>query len=227
MPRTLLRTFAAIAFAAAMLCAAAGTLGAQASSGYVVPAGSTMPGSEILKLTTAGRHEEARMRALARIGDNKDDIDAYVSLSWSLVALKRYAEAESYALRGYAIRKDPRLSQAIGEASYYLGKNNVALAMLQDYIASYPEGQRAGLSFYLCGELYVRMARYMHADIAFSAAVQHNPKNPQWWARLGWARENARKLLQALGAYETALTLNPNLADALEGKRRIQDRMQG
>lgn len=227
MPKTILRTSAILLFAAAMSLAAAGTLWAQSPSGYVVPAGSTMPGSEILKLTTAGRHEEARLRAMARIADIKDDIDAFVSLSWSLVALRRYEEAESYALRGYAIRKDPRLAQAIGEASYYLGKNGVALAMLQEYIASYPEGQRAGLSFYLCGELYVRMALYMHADIAFSAAVQHNPNNPQWWARLGWARENARKLLQALGAYEKALALNPNLADALEGKRRIQDRTQG
>ena len=71
------------------------------------------------------------------------------------------------------------------------------------------------------------MSRFMHADIAFSAAVQHNPNNPSWWARLGWARENARKLLQALGAYEKALALNPNLVDAVEGRKRIQDRMQG
>jgi len=227
MPRTVPRTSTAFYFAVTLLLAAVGAVGAQPTSGYSVPAGSTMPGSEILKLTTAGRHEEARMRALARLADIKDDIDVYVSLSWSLVALRKYTEAETYALRGYAIRKDPRLAQAIGEASYYLGKNDVALAMLQEYIASYPEGARAGLSFYLCGELYVRMARYMHADIAFSTAVEHNPNNPQWWARLGWARENARKLLQALGAYEKALALNPNLADALEGKRRIMDRMQG
>jgi len=189
--------------------------------------GAALPGSEILKLTTAGKHEEARAKAAARIAVVKDDLDAYVSLSWSLVALRRYAEAETWASKGYGIRKDPRLAQAIGEASYYLGKNGTALAMLQEYIASFPEGPRAGLSFYLCGELYLRMSRFMHADIAFSAAVQHNPNNPSWWARLGWARENARKLLQALGAYEKALALNPNLVDAVEGRKRIQDRMQG
>ncbi|MFA5851644.1 MAG: tetratricopeptide repeat protein [Spirochaetales bacterium] len=200
---------------------------AQTSSLSSVSAAAAMPGSEILKLTTAGKHEEARTRALARIAEIKDDIDAYVSLSWSLVALRRYTEAESWALKGYAIRKDPRLAEAIGEASYYLGKNDIALAMLQEYIASYPEGPRAGLSFYLCGELYVRMGRYMHADIAFSTAVQHNPGNPSWWVRLGWARENARKPLQALSAYEKALALNPNLVDAIEGKKRIQDRMKG
>lgn len=195
-------------------------------SGFSAAAAATMPGTEILKLTTAGRHEEARLRAMARITEMADDIDAYVSLSWSLVALSRYGEAESYARKGMELRKDPRLAQAIGEASYYLGKNEVALAMLQEYIASYPEGARAGQSYFLCGELYVRFAKFMHADIAFSAALRHNPNNPQWWARLGWARENSRKPLQALAAYEKALSLNPNLPDAMDGKKRIQDRMK-
>ncbi len=195
------------------------------ASGFAAAA-ATMPGAEILKLTTAGRHEEARLRAIARISEIPDDIDAYVSLSWSLVALGRYGEAENYARKGLELRKDPRLAQAIGEASYYLGKNEIALAMLQEYIASYPEGARAGQSYFLCGELYVRFAKFMHADIAFSAALRHNPNNPQWWARLGWARENSRKPLQALAAFEKALTLNPNLPDAIDGRKRIQDRMK-
>ncbi len=193
---------------------------------YYFTAGSTMPGLELLKLTAAGKHEEARVRALARIKEFKEDIDAYVSLAWSLVAMERYQEAELYATQGYAIRKDPRLAQALGEASYYLGKNDIALTMLQEYIASYPEGPRAGLSFYLMGELYLRKALYNHADIAFTTAVQYNPGNPAWWTRAGWARENANKLFQALRAYEKALSINPRLADALEGKKRITDRMR-
>jgi len=194
-------------------------LGAQTPSG-------TISGSEILKLTSSGRHDESVSKGLARVAEVKDDIDAYVALSWSLVALKKYGEAETWATKGYGIRKDPRLAQAIGEASYYLGKNDVALAMLREYIASYPEGQRAGLSFYLCGELYLRSAQYMHADIAFSTAVTHSPSNPLWWTRLGWARESAKKYLQALSAYESALALSPNFVDALEGKKRMQGRMR-
>lgn len=191
---------------------------------FTVANGGTLPGTELLKLTMEGRHEEARVRALARIAEIKDDIDAYVSLSWSLVALGRYPEAAGYARKGYSLRKDPRLAQAIGEASFHLGGNDEALAMLQEYIASYPEGPRAGVSFYLCGELYLRKGFFMHADIAFSTAVQYSPSNPQWWIRLGWARENSKKLLQALRAYEKALSLNPSLADAVEGKKRIMDR---
>ena len=222
-----LRGIRGCVLALALILIPASFAAAQASSNYSTLGGATLPGSEILKLTSAGKHDEARTKSLARISEVKDDIDAYVSLSWSLLALRRYKEAETWALRGYETRKDPRLAQAIGEASYYLGKNEIALAMLQEYIATFPEGARAGFSFYLCGELYVRMAKFMHADIAFSAAVQHNPNNPSWWARLGWARENARKPLQALDAYEKALALNPNLPDAVEGKRRIQGRMQG
>lgn len=216
----------AFCLVAAMAAAGAAPAAAQGAGRYAVAAGATLPGSEILKLSAAGKYEEARTKALARIAEFRDDIDAYVGLSWSLVSLRRYEEAETYAQKGYTLRKDPRLAQAIGEASYYLGKNETALVMLREYIASYPEGNRAGLSFFLCGELYLRLARYMHADIAFTAAVRHNPQNPQWWARLGWARENAQKPLKALEAYETALGLNPNLSDAREGKARIQERMR-
>lgn len=187
----------------------------------------TTPGTEILKLTASGRHEEARTKALARVASVKDDIDAYVALSWSLVALGRHQEAETQAAKAYAIRKDPRLAQALGEAAYMLGKNELALKMLGEYLAAFSEGPRAGNSYYLCGELYLRLAKYNHADIALSAAVLHYPNNPLWLTRLGWAREKSKKYLQALSAYEQALALNPNLVDAQEGRKRIQDRMRG
>lgn len=202
-------------------------LSAQNSKTQVSVPGTSISGSEILKLVSSGKFEEARSKAMARIQDVKDDIDAYVSLAWSLVALRRYQEAETWAERGYVLRSDPRLAQAIGESAYYLGKNERSLAMLQEYIASYPEGPRAGLSYFLCGELFIRLSKFMHADIAFSAALRHNPSNPVWWTRMGWARESAKRYLQALSAYEQALALNPNLADAVEGRNRIQARMQG
>lgn len=185
-----------------------------------------MSGAEILKLVAEGKYEEARSRAITRIAEMPTDIDAYVALAWSLISLGDYQNAETYALRGYGIYKDPRLAQAIGEASYNLGKNDVALAMLQEYIAAYPEGPRTGVSYYICGELYIRKAQFMHADIAFSTAVRYSPNNPQWWARLGWARENAHRQLQALSAYEQALALDPNFQDAVEGRKRILGRFQ-
>lgn len=89
---------------------------------YYFTAGSTMPGLELLKLTAAGKHEEARVRALARIKEFKEDIDAYVSLAWSLVAMERYQEAELYATQGYAIRKDPALRRRWAKPHTILAK---------------------------------------------------------------------------------------------------------
>jgi len=193
---------------------------------WLVAGKPAMSGADILKLVSDGKYQEAQTLALARINEMPNDIDAYVALSWSLLALGKTEDAENYARRGYAIYKDPRLAQAIGEASYNLGKNDVALTMLQEYIAAYPEGPKTGLSYYLCGELYVRKAQFMHADIAFSTAVRYNPNNPLWWTRVGWARENAHRPLQALSAYEQALALNPNFQDAIEGRKRILSRLQ-
>jgi len=193
---------------------------------WLVAGKPAMSGADILKLVSDGKYQKAQTLALARINEMPNDIDAYVALSWSLLALGKTEDAENYARRGYAIYKDPRLAQAIGEASYNLGKNDVALTMLQEYIAAYPEGPKTGISYYLCGELYVRKAQFMHADIAFSTAVRYNPNNPLWWTRVGWARENAHRPLQALSAYEQALALNPNFQDAIEGRKRILSRLQ-
>jgi tetratricopeptide (TPR) repeat protein len=48
------------------------------------------------------------------------------------------------------------------------------------------------------------------------------PRNAYWWVRLAYARENAGEYVSALAAYEQALTLNENLADARKGLERIR-----
>lgn len=189
-------------------------------------AASALPGNEILVLVNAGKFEQARASGMARVAAVRDDMDAYVGLAWSLIAMGRYDEAGRQAERGYAIAPDPRLAQAMGEASFHLGRNDVALARLREYLGSFPEGGKAGISYYLCGELYVRAARFQHADIAFTAALQYMPNNPAWWARLGYARENSGKTLQALKAYERALALEPNQRDAASGRQRLTERLR-
>lgn len=193
---------------------------------FFPPALAALTGADILRLNAEGKHEEALKSGTLRIAAAKDDIDAYVGLSWSLVALGRFADAETWANRGYALVKDPRLAQAIGEAAYRLGKNETALEKLREYLGAFPEGSRAGSSYYICGEVYVRQARFLHADIAFTAALQYSPNNPAWWARLGWARENAGKTLQALRAYEKALSLDAKQAEAYAGKQRLAERLR-
>ena len=87
---------------------------------------------------------------------------------------------------------DLRLIEILGEAKYYLGKNNGALEQFQRYVANAPEsGSRVGAAYYFMGEIYIRQARYQHADISLSAAVKKEPLLDRWWTRLGYAREMA------------------------------------
>lgn len=187
--------------------------------------GAVQTGAEVLKLYLETHYEEARVAGLARIVARPDDIDAYVGLAWSLIELERYADADNYARKGYAIRKDPRLAEASGEASYHLGSNTAALLGLQEYIGAFPESRRAGRAYYYMGEVYIRLGRFMHADMALTAAVQYIPENAPWWSRLGWTREQAGRKLQALAAYDKALALDPRLPDALLGRRRISEKL--
>ncbi len=190
-----------------------------------MPLGAVQTGAEVLKLFLETRYEEARVAGLARIVVKPDDVDAYVGLAWSLIELERYADADNYARKGYAVRKDPRLAEASGEASYYLGNNEAALRGLQEFIGAFPESRRAGRAYYYAGEVYIRLGRFMHADMALTAAVQYIPENTLWWARLGWAREQAGRKNQALAAYDKALSLDPRLPDALLGRRRVSEKM--
>lgn len=190
-----------------------------------VPSG--MTGTDILRMSQEGKYNEVALIAPEILRKNPQDIDAYIGYAWSLNALKEYSEAQEVARAGYSRFADPRLAQALGEASYYLGDNQAALANLQEYLAKSPEGNKAAISFYLCGELFVRVGKFNHADIAFSTALQYNPSNARWWARLGWVREKISRYLPALKAYEEAVNLNPNLQDALNGKARMLAKVQG
>ena len=76
------------------------------------------------------------------------------------------------------------------------------------------------------GEIFIRLAEYNHADIAFSTALYHSPNISLWWSRLGYAREMAEDYKHSLDAYEKALALNPNLLDADRGRSRVQGEMQ-
>jgi len=182
---------------------------------------------DALKLYTDGKYEDSRTAALQELSADPKNIEAYVVVCWDLLALERWADAENYALKAYEIRKDPRITEILGESAYRLGRNEAALRHFQNYIAAVLEGARVGSAYYYIGEIYLRMARYAHADIAFSTALQYSPENARWWARLGWAREKANDEDGALEAYQSALKLEPRLEDALLGKERVLASMHG
>lgn len=177
---------------------------------------------DALKLYREGKFEDSRVVCLQEIAADPSNIEAYVVLGWSLVALERYADAEVYARKAYdEVRKDPRVMETLGEASYFLGKNDQALRWFQSYITALPEGTRVASSYQYMGEIYIRTSRWGHADIAFRTALQFEPSNARWWTRLGYAREMGGDLRYSLEAYDAALKINPGLTDAQLGRERV------
>ena len=159
---------------------------------------------------------------------NPRNCDSYVVLCWALVDNKQYAEGEQRAAAARRIFPDDvRLIEILGEAKYYLDKNAEALELFQLYVARTRESSasRLGRVYFLTGEIYIRQAKYEHADIALSMAVCLEPNTSQWWTRLGYAREMAKDYKSAIEAYNKALNLNPALADATSGKTRCQSHL--
>ncbi len=175
-----------------------------------------------------GRYETAIEICKAEIQANPASLESYVVMSWSLVKLARYDDALVYAKKGLELnRYDVRIIEILGEIAYYQGRNNEALRLFQQYITFAPEGSRIDVVYYFLGELYIRLGRYRHADIALSTAVRFVSGNAQWWTRLGFARENAGEIRNAITAYEKALALNPNLSDAQRGLERCKQSLAG
>jgi tetratricopeptide (TPR) repeat protein len=156
------------------------------------------------------------------------DMDSYSVLGWSLLKLGRYQEAVDYAKRAIEIsRYDNRIVEILGEAYYFLGDNAQALKYFEEYTVLAPTGERIDDVYYYMGEIYIRMSDYNHADIAFTTAVHYSPNIAQWWARLGYAREMAKRYKLSLEAYDHALQLNPSFPDALRGRERVRAVMAG
>ncbi|MDR2494477.1 MAG: tetratricopeptide repeat protein [Spirochaetaceae bacterium] len=171
----------------------------------------------------SGNYERAVAICKDEITANKRNLDAHVVICWSLIRLHRYGEALVYARQGRGISLyDPRIIEILGEISYYEGHNIEALQYFQEYINLAPEGLRIETVYYFLGEIYIRLGRFRHADIALSTAVHWQPGNALWWTRLAYARENAGELQEAVVAYQRALALNSQLVDARRGLNRAR-----
>jgi tetratricopeptide (TPR) repeat protein len=170
-----------------------------------------------------GNYERAIQICRNEIAENANNIESHVVICWALLRLNRYEEALGYARTGRALsRYDSRITEIIGEVYYFQGQNNEALQYFQEYVSLAPEGQRIESVYYYMGEVYIRLGKFRHADIALTTAVHWSPGNAAWWVRLGYARENAGDLTQAISAYEQALALNPQMPDARRGLDRAR-----
>ena len=178
---------------------------------------------DALVLYNNGKFREAILVCEAELQENPNRIESYVVMCWSLVKNKQYNEAEIRALDGLKISQyDLRLIEILGEARYYLGKNQAAMEQFERYVANAPEsGSRVGSAYYFMGEIYIRQAKYQHADISFSTAVHTEPLVDYWWTRCGYAREMTGNYSSALEAYSKAIELNGSNSDAIRGRERV------
>jgi len=174
----------------------------------------------------AGNFERAVQICRDEIAENPGNLEAHVVICWSLIRLNRFDEALRYARAGRTIHRfDVRITQILGEIHYFQGRNNEALQFFQEYASAAPEGARIDQVYYFMGEIFIRQGKFRHADISLSTAVHWVPGNAAWWVRLGFTRENAGDLSGAIEAYERALSLNSQLADARRGIDRIRQTM--
>ncbi len=180
--------------------------------------------ADALVLYRNGRYKEAIEICEAEITEDPNNVDSYCVLCWSLVRNRQYAEGEQRSIEARKISpNDVRLIEIQAEAKYYLGKNNSALELFQQYLATAPgSASRIENAYYYMGEIYIRQAKYQHADMAFTSAVYIYPTSDLWWTRCGYAREMAKSYTKALDAYNEALELNPSREDAVKGKERVQ-----
>jgi tetratricopeptide (TPR) repeat protein len=188
-----------------------------------------------------GNYEAAVEVCKNELAANANNLESHVVICWSLISLGRYGEALNYARNGRALsRYDPRIVEILAEIAYYQGRNQEALEFFQEYVNLAPEGGRIDMVYYFVGEIYIRLGRFRHADIALSTAVHYVPGNAAWWTRLAYARENAAgprpagrqaqtqyalELQEALRAYEQALALNSQQSDARRGMDRVRQAM--
>ena len=101
------------------------------------------------------------------------------------------------------------------------------MEQFQKYVANAPEsGARVGSAYYFMGEIFIKQARYQHADIALSSAVKKEPLLDTWWTRLGYAREMAGNYIEAVNAYDEALRLNSSSYEATRGRERVNAKLQ-
>jgi len=178
---------------------------------------------DALQLYRDGNYRQAVEVCLQELKETPRNMNSFVVLGWSLLKLGRSKEALEYGLKALEVsRYDIRAIQIVGEAYYNLGNNLEALKYLEEYTLIATTGELIDEVYYLMGEIFIRLGEYHHADIALSTAVFQDPKIALWWARLGYAREQAKEYRYALEAYNKALQLNPNLSDAQRGKQRIQ-----
>lgn len=153
-------------------------------------------------------------------------IEAYVVKCWCLFRQNKHSDVISTGQAGLRIAFDARISEVMGESYYFLGQMDSSIKSLQRYIDAVGDsGDRGPTALFFMGEVYLRLKKYSHADIAYSAAVNREPGMSRWWFRLGNACEGLEDWKRAFDDYGKALSLNPSYQEAKDGQARVKPKL--
>ena len=153
-------------------------------------------------------------------------IEAYVVKCWCLFRQNKHGDVISTGQAGLRVSFDARISEVMGESYYFLGQMDNSIKSLQRYIDAVGDsGDRGPTALFFMGEVYLRLKKYSHADIAYSAAVNREPGMSRWWFRLGNACEGLEDWKRASDAYGKALSLNPSYQEAKDGQSRVKPKL--
>ncbi|MDR2632382.1 MAG: tetratricopeptide repeat protein [Treponema sp.] len=166
-------------------------------------------------------YNQAIQICLDEISGNTATQDTYAVFTWTLQRQKRYADVITWGERALQLYPtDYRIIETMGEAYFYLNEYDRSLVFMQRYVNFLPQGDRSSVAYFFIGEIFRLQGRYLHADIAYTTAVQLEPRISLWWYRLGTVREALEDLSAAIQAYEQALRLNPSYQEAQDGLAR-------
>jgi tetratricopeptide (TPR) repeat protein len=180
-------------------------------------------------LEAAGRTEDAKAvygQAIdvckQDLAENSKNMDAYTIYGWSLVRLGKYQDTVTVCQDALKITPDPRITETLGEAFFYIGNYKDALKNMEKYIDAAPKGERISTAYFFSGEIYRLTKELNRAEMAYTAAVYLEPGISLWWYRLGSLRESLGDKTKAAEAYQRALKLRPDYKEATDGLSRVR-----
>jgi tetratricopeptide (TPR) repeat protein len=157
------------------------------------------------------------------VSQNTATRETYTVITWALQRQRKYADVITWGERGLRLFSDEyRIVETMGEAYFYLDDYDRSLSFMQRYANARPQGERISVAYFFIGEIFRLRQQFLHADIAYTTAVQLEPGLALWWYRLATVRESLGDMSPAIEAYEQALRLNPNYPEASAGLARAR-----
>lgn len=177
--------------------------------------------------TRQAESQQAFQRSLAMterlLATDAVNPDLQTLKTWNLFRLRRYIDTVAYAQSVLNSRQDYRILETMAEALYFLGKNDEALSVFSRYFTLSPENDdRRSSAYYYVGEIYFRIKKYEHADIAISTAVALEKNMYYWWYRLGIVKEVLGQYRRAYEAFNASLSIKSDFKPALDAKVRVK-----